>query len=84
MESIVKPSGVKCPECKDGQLIERRTRKRGQIFYGCNKYPDCKFASWDKPLPDKCNKCGGLVVEKKGKPTCHVCKLEQGEVKKKD
>jgi DNA topoisomerase-1 len=74
MESIVKFSGVKCAECKGGQLIERRTKKGGRLFWGCNKYPKCKFATWDKPLEDPCKKCKGLMVEKKGEPICSVCK----------
>lgn len=41
-----------CPEC-NGKIIEKKTRK-GKIFYGCNNYPKCKFASWDKPLSTSC------------------------------
>ena len=75
MQAIVKFSGVHCPECKDGQLVERRTKKGGRLFWGCNKYPKCKFATWDKPLEGACKKCGGLRVEKKGEEVCAVCKL---------
>ncbi|HQA96180.1 MAG TPA: type I DNA topoisomerase, partial [Candidatus Colwellbacteria bacterium] len=39
---------IKCPECKEGQVIRRRTKK-GRFFYGCSRYPECKFASWTKP-----------------------------------
>ena len=74
MESIIKFSGVHCPECKDGQLIERRTKKGGRLFWGCNKFPKCKFASWDKPLEDACKKCGGLRVLKKEEEICITCK----------
>jgi hypothetical protein len=42
--------GVACPTCKVGYLTERRTR-RGKVFFGCNRYPDCTFAAWDRPLP---------------------------------
>jgi DNA topoisomerase-1 len=76
MESIVKFTGVACPECKEGQLIERRTKKGGKIFYGCNKFPKCKFATWDKPLEQKCKACEGLMVEKGGKEICSQCKKE--------
>lgn len=41
----------KCPDCKDGTVIEKKTKK-GKVFYGCNKYPDCTYASWDKPKLD--------------------------------
>ena len=53
--------GVKCPKC-GGELIERKT-KTGKIFYGCEKYPDCDFTTWDKPLNEACGKCGGMLVE---------------------
>jgi DNA topoisomerase-1 len=48
--------GVACPECKQGYLTERRSR-RGKIFFGCNRYPECKFASWNRPLPEACPSC---------------------------
>lgn len=48
-ESILKVIGVKCPECKQGDLVERHTKKGGKAFYGCNKFPKCKFAVWEKP-----------------------------------
>jgi DNA topoisomerase-1 len=57
--------GVECPkpEC-DGEVIERRT-KRGRSFFGCSRYPDCDFASWDKPRNKACPKCGeNYLVEK--------------------
>jgi DNA topoisomerase-1 len=49
-------TGVACPECKQGKLAERRS-KRGKVFYSCNRYPDCKFALWDKPLAEQCPTC---------------------------
>ena len=56
--------GVKCPECKEGNLKERKSR-RGKIFYGCHRYPQCKFASWDKPLGESCPDCHSpILVEK--------------------
>jgi DNA topoisomerase-1 len=48
--------GVNCPECKVGYLTERRSR-RGKVFFGCNRYPDCKFAAWDRPLAEECPQC---------------------------
>ncbi|MDD3728718.1 MAG: type I DNA topoisomerase [Candidatus Pacebacteria bacterium] len=66
-ENIEKKSlGVKCPECKEGDIVEKITRKR-KIFYACNRYPDCKFALWDKPINEKCPKCDSLLVEKNKK-----------------
>jgi len=55
--------GIKCPKCIEGDLIEKRT-KRKKIFYACNRYPDCDFALWDKPTGDKCENCDSLLVEK--------------------
>jgi len=49
--------GIPCPNNCGGELTERRTR-RGKIFYGCNRYPECTFAAWDKPLLEKCPDCG--------------------------
>ena len=59
-----KTIGVKCPECSEGEITERRSRK-GKTFYGCNRYPDCNFVAWAKPVPEKCPECGGsYMVEK--------------------
>ncbi len=56
--------GVKCPECKDGDLVEKKARK-GNTFYGCGNYPKCKFTSAHKPIPEKCPSCGSeYLVEK--------------------
>ena len=56
--------GVKCPECKDGELVEKRARK-GNTFYGCSNYPKCKFTSASKPIAEKCPSCGSeYLVEK--------------------
>ncbi|MHB0913066.1 MAG: type I DNA topoisomerase [Armatimonadota bacterium] len=57
-----KTVGVDCPQC-GGKIVEKRSR-RGIVFYGCEKYPDCKFTSWDKPLDRKCPKCKSMLVEK--------------------
>ncbi len=56
--------GVKCPECKDGELVEKRARK-GNTFYGCGNYPNCKFTSAHRPIAEKCPSCGSeYLVEK--------------------
>jgi len=60
---------IKCPKCKQGQLVEKRT-KRNKIFYGCNRFPECDFALWDKPTGKTCPKCGSLMVEKNKKINC--------------
>ena len=66
---------VKCPEC--GGMIVEKTSKRGKVFYGCNNYPKCKVATWDKPTGDKCPDCGKLLVEKNNKIKCSECEYEK-------
>lgn len=68
---IVKAIGVKCPKCKEGDIIERKSKKH-RLFYGCDRYPSCDFISWDKPLPRSCPKCEGTLVEKKLKKGVQV------------
>ncbi|WLD95141.1 type I DNA topoisomerase [Alkalihalobacillus sp. AL-G] len=63
---IVKEIGVECPNCHKGSIVERKSKKR-RIFYGCNRYPNCDFVSWDKPISRPCPKCESLLVEKKSK-----------------
>ena len=59
-----KTVGVKCPDCHEGDIIERRS-KRGKTFYGCNKYPKCEFVAWGKPIDRKCPDCGSNhLIEK--------------------
>ena len=59
-----KTVGVKCPNCSEGDVVERRS-KRGKTFFGCSRYPDCDFVAWGKPIPEKCPDCGGsYLIEK--------------------
>lgn len=62
-KSIVKTTGVTCPKCGKGEIIERKS-KRGVVFFGCNKYPDCDFVLWNEPTGEKCPKCGSLLVKR--------------------
>ena len=64
-KAIVESTGISCPKCS-GELIARKTKK-GRKFYGCSKYPECSFVSWDEPVAEKCPKCGGLIVKKYNK-----------------
>lgn len=64
-----------CPNC-DGKIVEKRTKK-GKIFYGCNNYPKCNFASWDKPIEEKCPKCNSYLVIKNNKIKCSSCDFEK-------
>ena len=59
-----KTIGVKCPECSEGEVVERRS-KRGKTFYGCSRYPDCNFVTWSKPVAEKCPDCGSPYLLEK-------------------
>lgn len=63
---LLKNIGVHCPACQKGEIVERKSKK-GKVFYGCNRYPDCEFVSWDKPVARTCPKCENMLVEKKWK-----------------
>lgn len=63
IEPLEKPkdTGVTCPECKEGSLIERKSRY-GKLFYSCNSYPKCKYATWNPPINEPCPKCGWPIL----------------------
>lgn len=79
---ILKTIGVSCPACGEGEIVERKTKKN-RLFYGCNRYPDCQFVSWEKPVSTRCPNCDGFMVEKKKKGktviVCTECKAEQDQ-----
>ncbi len=58
-----KSTGVKCPKCGSGEIVERKS-KRGTVFFGCNKYPDCDFVLWNEPTGEVCPECNSLLVKK--------------------
>lgn len=60
---IVNKVGVKCPKCKEGDILLKKSKK-GRSFYGCSLYPECDFVSWDKPSGDFCKECGSYMLEK--------------------
>ena len=62
----------KCPSCEEGMIIERLTR-RGKVFYGCNRFPKCKTAYWDKPIGRNCPECNSMLVEKNEQVKCSSC-----------
>ncbi|MED0656723.1 type I DNA topoisomerase [Anoxybacillus ayderensis] len=70
-KAIVKHIGVTCPRCHEGNIVERKSKKK-RMFYGCDRFPTCDFVSWDKPINRPCPKCGGMLVEKKGKKSVHI------------
>ena len=64
-----------CPNC-DGKIVEKKSRK-GKVFYGCNHYPKCKTAYWDKPIDKKCPECGEMLTEKNGTVKCSSCDYKE-------
>jgi DNA topoisomerase-1 len=62
------PTGVKCPK-DGGEIAERRSKKRGKAFYGCENYPNCDFVVWDKPVADACPDCAYVGAEAKANKT---------------
>ncbi len=69
-KAIVEKIDVPCPKC--GAALIKRRSKRGKAFYGCEKYPECDFVSWDKPTNMACPKCGGLMVQKIGQNGSYI------------
>lgn len=70
---LVNKVGVKCPKCKEGEIILRKSKK-GKAFYGCSNYPECDFISWYKPTGEVCKECGSYMIEKRTKnETKEVC-----------
>ncbi|ASS75659.1 DNA topoisomerase I [Tumebacillus algifaecis] len=64
---ILKEIGVGCPKCKEGQLVERKGKRR-RVFFGCDRYPECDFIIWDRPSGKACPECGEpLVIKRTGK-----------------
>ena len=70
-KAIVKKIGVTCPTCKEGEVVERKSKKN-RIFYGCTRYPECDFVSWDKPIARSCPKCDHFLTEKVTRKGCQV------------
>jgi len=77
-----KTIGVACPNCSEGQVVERRSKK-GKTFYGCNRYPECDFVAWGKPLPEKCPDCGSSYLVEKWLKAGPVAQCPNGECKYK-
>ena len=79
-KAIVKDIGMKCPTCNEGNIVERKSKKR-RVFYGCDQYPNCEFISWDKPISRPCPKCSEMLIEKKTKKginvQCTKCDYEE-------
>jgi DNA topoisomerase I len=75
-----KTIGVPCPNCTEGEVVERRSKK-GKTFFGCNRYPDCDFVAWGKPLQEKCPDCGSSYLIEKWLKAGPVAQCPNGECK---
>ncbi|MBP1577356.1 MAG: type I DNA topoisomerase, partial [Oscillospiraceae bacterium] len=64
-KKIVQKTGGFCPKC-GGEILAKKSKK-GRGFYGCGNFPNCDFMTWDKPMPDKCPKCGSSLFKKAGR-----------------
>lgn len=71
-EAIQKKLGIVCPKCNKGDILEKKSKK-GKLFYGCEKFPECDYVSWDKPLERKCPKCSNNLYENKKVVVCNNC-----------
>lgn len=76
-KTILVSTGITCPKCSLAEIIERKTKKRNKVFYGCASYPKCDFALWNKPTGEKCPKCSAPLVEY-GKKTVKCSSKECG------
>ena len=77
-------TGVECPTCHEGEVVERRSKK-GRTFYGCERYPDCDFVAWNKPVATPCLRCGSpFMVEagRRGQIRCPGCGHDGSELAK--
>ncbi|MDQ2993651.1 MAG: type I DNA topoisomerase [Pseudomonadota bacterium] len=81
IEPLIKPkeTSIECPECKQGTILERRSRY-GKIFYSCSRYPDCKYAQWNEPIEQPCPVCNFPITAKKitkRRGTERVCPVKE-------
>ena len=74
-KAIVEKIDVPCPKC--GAALIKRKSKRGKAFYGCERYPECDFVSWDKPTKMPCPQCGGMMVQKIGQNGSYIACLNK-------
>jgi DNA topoisomerase-1 len=75
-----KTIGVPCPNCSQGEVVERRS-KRGKTFYGCSRYPECDFVAWGKPIAEKCPDCGSSYLVEKWLKAGGFAQCPNGECK---
>ena len=72
---ILSTIGVKCPKCGEGDIVQRKSKK-GKTFYGCSRYPDCDYVSWNRPAGEKCPDCGADLYRKGSTIYCANCQYK--------
>jgi len=72
-------TGVTCPLCGEGELVQRRARRGRRPFYGCNRYPECRFTVGQRPVEDPCPRCESLMVSVRDGVKCTSCDYASGE-----
>ena len=77
-----KTIGVKCPQCHEGEISERRS-KRGKTFFGCTRYPECDFVAWARPIDEKCPQCDSIYLVEKHLKSGHFAQCPNKECKYK-
>lgn len=75
-EKVQIDQGIACPQCKEGSLVQKKTRK-GKVFYSCANYPKCKYALWNLPVDESCPQCQFPILEEKQTSKSHVLKCPQ-------
>ncbi len=77
-KAIVEKTGVPCPKCEEGEVLQRKSRK-GKKFYGCSRYPECDYVSWYEPVNEPCPICKGLMYKRYSKKegTYLLCSNEE-------
>ncbi len=73
---ILSNIGVKCPKCGEGDVVQRKSKKGGKTFYGCSRYPDCDYVSWNRPAGEKCPECGADLYKRGSTIFCANCKYK--------
>ena len=79
-KKLVTETGGECPLC-GGKMLEQKSKK-GKIFYGCSRYPECNFMTWDQPVSERCPKCGKTLFKKGGRSGKLVCLNESCDYEK--
>lgn len=76
-KAIVEAIDIPCPKC--GAKIVKKKSKKGKVFYGCERYPECDFVTWDMPTKEKCPKCGNILTVKYSKNKKRFYKCSNAE-----